>query len=227
MIHTLVMQQSSGMRPEVPAGGEVHLWSADLDELPGDVNILSPSERARADRLILGEHRRRFVAARAWSRSILGSCLGLAPCDVPLVTDAYGKPHIRAGINHADLRFNLSHCGPLALMAVTVGRNVGVDLETPLPEHSWPRVAERFLTPEELACVQGLSPKVRALALAEIWTRKESLSKALGTGLTAQVLSWTVGPANRAPLRCGEQLWVVSLHSYDPWAAAVAIQQSS
>jgi 4'-phosphopantetheinyl transferase len=225
MIDTIVVR-SSGLRPQVPPEGEVHLWSADLDQLAADAGILSASERSRADRLVFTEHRRRFIAARVWCRSILGSCLGLAPQDVPMVADSCGKPHIRAGTGCADLRFSVSHCENLALMGVATDCNIGVDLEAPLPGASWPRVAERFLTPEERTCIRNLSSPQRSLALAEIWTRKESLSKAQGTGLTEQVLSWTVGPACWLSRCCSGQLWVVSLHNYYPWAAAVAVERS-
>lgn len=225
MIYTIAVR-SSGVRPQVPPEGEVHLWSGDLDQLPPDVGVLSASERSRADRLVFTEHRRRFIAARAWCRSILGSCLGLAPRDVPVVADSYGKPRIRAGTGHADLRFNVSHCGNLALLGVATGCDIGVDLEVPLPAAAWPRVAERFLTPEERTCIRHLPSPQRSMALAEIWTRKESLSKARGTGLTAQVLSWSVGPACWLSRNCGGQLWVLSLYNYHPWAAAVAVERS-
>lgn len=225
MIDTVVMR-SSGVRPQVPPEMEIHLWSADLDELPADASVLSISERSRADRMVFAEHRRRFIAARVWCRSILGSCLGLEPRDVPLVADSYGKPHLRVGTGLADLRFNVSHCGRLALMGIAAGRNIGVDLEAPLPATSWPRVAERFLTCEERTYVRDLAGPQQSLALAEIWTRKESLSEALGTGLTTQILSWTVGPACWLSRRCGERLEVMSLPNYHPWAAAVAIEQN-
>ena len=141
MTSTLKWRQGLPAPGELPGADEIHLWRTDLDEASADSEVLfralSFSEQERARRFILESHRRRFLAARAFLRSVLGACLDLPPSAVPLATNAHGKPCIAAEANHAGLQFNLSHSGRLALLAVAAGKEVGVDLQDTLPDAAW------------------------------------------------------------------------------------------
>ena len=122
----------------MPGADEIHLWQTDLDEAPADDGILfgtlSLLEQERVRRFVFEERRRRYVAARAWLRSVLGAYLNLPPCAVPLTANAHGKPGIAAEAYYVGLQFNLSHCSRRALLAVTTGREVGIDLQHALPD---------------------------------------------------------------------------------------------
>jgi 4'-phosphopantetheinyl transferase len=142
-----------------------------------------------------------------------------------LATNAHGKPCISVEINRAGLKFNLSHCDRLALLAVTSGREIGVDLQGTLQEAAWPAVAGRFCTPDEWEWVQALPPETRAPAFAEIWTRKEAIAKAVGEGLTSRIFSIAVDPADWGMVDCGGGLFVWSIPAQDQLAAAIAVQQ--
>lgn len=213
---------------KLPGADEIHLWQTDFDEAPANGGILlrtlSPSEQERARRFVFEAHRWRYLVARSWLRSVLGACLNLPPRAVPLTVNTQGKPCIAAEANHAGLQFNLSHGGRLALLAVTTGREIGVDLQGALPATTWPAIAGRFCTPDEWEHVQALPPAMRATAFAEIWTRKEAAGKALGEGLTSRIFSIAVGPANWGTVGCGEGLLVWSLPTQDQFAAAIAVR---
>jgi 4'-phosphopantetheinyl transferase len=136
---------------------ELHVWQARLDSgewLPaGD---LPTAERDRAAALRRPEARERWVAARWALRSVLGHYLEREPAEIELRFGDRGKPMLaEAG---ASLRFNLSHSGEQALIAVTSGREVGVDVQ---------RIASK---PAEYYAA---------------WTRREAIAKCLGTGLWA------------------------------------------
>jgi len=229
MTQLTIMPHSPGGHPGLPGSREVHLWCTNLDDSPGDIGVLSqmlsPQEQARARRFVFEKQRRRFIVAKAWSRSVLGPYLSREPCDVPLTVDARGKPHIIAEANHVDLRFSLTHCGRFAMLGVTVNQNIGVDVQDPIPDELWPAVTERLLTPDELAYIHDLAPTERAFALAEIWTRKEAVAKALGTGLTSQVFSYAVGPSAWGTVHCGRGLRVWSLPGHYRLARAVAVRE--
>lgn len=229
MTPTLKWRQRLPETPELPGADEIHLWQTDLDEAPADGGILSDTlsllEQERARRFVFERHRRRYLATRAWLRSVLGAYLNLPPCAVPLTANARGKPGIAAEANRAGLQFNLSHCGRRALLAVTTGREVGVDLQNALPDAAWPAIAERICTPGEREHVQTLSPETRASAFTEIWTRKEAAGKAAGEGLTSRIFSIAVGPAGWGTVDCGGGLLVWSLPSRDRFAAAIAVRE--
>jgi 4'-phosphopantetheinyl transferase len=221
--------QRSQEPAEWPGVNEIHLWQTDLDELSANGGILfhtlSSSEQERARRFVFEEHRRRYLATRAWLRSVLGAYLNLPPPAVPLAANAHGKPCLAAEVNHAGLQFNLSHCDCLALLAVTTGREIGVDLQGTSLETAWSAVAGRFCTPHEWEHVHALSPAMRAPAFAEIWTRKEAAGKAVGEGLTSRIFSIAFGPASWGMVDCGGGLFVWSLPAQDRFAAAIAVRQ--
>jgi len=215
---------------ELSGADEIHLWQADLDEPTTNGGIsfraLSSTEVDRARRFVFEEHRRRYLAARAGLRAVLGAYLNLSPPAVPLAANAHGKPCIAAEANHAGLQFNLSHCDHLALLAVTAEREIGVDLEGTLRDAAWPAVAGRFCTPNEREHVQALPPAMRAPAFAEIWTRKEAAGKAVGEGSMSRIFSIAVGPAGWGMVDCGGGLLVWSLPAQDRFAAALAVRQT-
>lgn len=143
---------------------------------------LDPDERERARRFRFEVHRRRFVGARAALRVLLGERLGLAPGEVPLAAGEDGKPRLASG-PQADLRFNLSHCGPRALYALTRHRDIGVDVETVRVLPDMEEVALEVFSPDELREWRSVRPEERAQAFFNGWTRKEAFVKALGQGL--------------------------------------------
>jgi 4'-phosphopantetheinyl transferase len=225
---TIQWPELAGEPVRLPEAEEIHLWRTDLDEASGQDGLLfralSPLEQERARRFIFEQPRRRYIAGRAWLRSVLGAYLKLAPTAVPLTTGAHGKPGLAPAADGTDLRFNLSHSGHFALLAVTAGREIGVDVQAVLADETWPAIAGRCFTPEEWALVQSLPSDGRATAGAEIWTRKEAAGKALGLGLSSPVWSRSVGPAAWGKVHCGNGLCVWSLPTLDRLAAAVAVQ---
>ena len=211
---------------ELPRADEIHLWRMDLDELAGDQ---PPRRWRKPNRNGPGGLSARNIASvpagRGWLRSVLGACLNLPPLDVPLMAGSHGKPRIAAEANPDRLQFNLSHCGRFALLAVTVGREIGVDLEDPRRNTDWAAVAGRFCTAREREHVATLAPEMRSAAYAEIWARKEAAAKALGEGLASPVFSISVGPAAWGPVDCGDGVAVWSLPARDRFAAALAVRE--
>ena len=150
----------------------LRIWRVRLDrgEWPG-VGALPTAERERAERIVRPEARGRWAASRWALRTVLGHCLGEASAAIDLRYGERGKP--RLADPEAPLRFNLSHSGELALIAVTEGREVGVDVQ---------RIGSR---PKDF--------------YAE-WTRREAVAKCHGVGLGAPLPD---APVAVAALRAG------------------------
>lgn len=91
-------------------------------------DLLDDGERRRAARLIWDDDRNRFVVAHAWLRVVLGQCIGLRPSQICFSVSDTGKPTL-SQIHDCDLRFNMAHSGEYALVALSLGREVGVDIE--------------------------------------------------------------------------------------------------
>ena len=136
-----------GDRPRVPAGDEVHLWSASLDR-SCDESLLTDCELARSIRYKVEHVRRQFICARAHLRIILGCYLGLEPRVVQLAVEQSGKP-ILDSASGSDLQFNVSHSESLAVFAVTRQRRIGVDVERPRFIPNLEGLVDRFFSPRE------------------------------------------------------------------------------
>lgn len=140
---------------------------------------LDKTERARADRLRFPEHRRRYVAAHVAVRVILARQLGEKPETVQLHALPSGKPEVVG----QPLRFNLSHSGDRAMLAVTACRSIGVDIERVRSHPIDAGVARRF-APHEAHLLTTLPLGQRGARFTTLWARKEALAKALGAGIT-------------------------------------------
>jgi len=95
--------------------------------------------------------------------------------------DAHGKPQL-AGVSRG-VRFSLSHSGECALLAISVGREVGVDVEEHRPV-DFLSLARSAFSPHERAALEELPMNEHADAFYRCWTRKESFIKARGDGLS-------------------------------------------
>jgi 4'-phosphopantetheinyl transferase len=184
------------------SGTAVHIWRAALNLAEAQVAALGlalcPDEHARAERLRFEDKRRAFVAARGILRAILGRYLNLSPQHVQFSYNAQGKPEL-AGSEAAGLQFNLAHSGDLALVALTQGRPVGVDLERQHPVEALDRLVAGYFAPGERAVWGQLPPEQRLSAFFTGWTRKEAYLKARGEGLTMPLDAFEVTLAPGAP----------------------------
>lgn len=173
---------------------DVHVWAVSLDvpagEAAGLAAVLSPDERARASRHRFARDRGRWVAGRGQLRRILGRYLRRDPaalvfdyacaCGDPCCAHSHRKP-VLAGDPWP--HFNVSHSGGLALIAVTRGRAVGIDLEGRLPSDQIVPLAPTFCAPAELDAIRAMPAVSQARVLIDLWTCKEAYLKARGLGL--------------------------------------------
>ncbi len=112
----------------------------------------------------------------------LDACLrtvGLRECEEPIVRDEHGKPRLS---RHLARHFSLSHSGEWAVCALGESP-LGIDIER-AREVRAAALAARYFTPQEAALVERLSGEERQRAFFRLWTAKESVLKAQGTGLS-------------------------------------------
>lgn len=178
---------------------EVHLWRLWLDA-PADGlrHLLSVDERQRADRFAFERDRERWTAARAGLRRILAAYLGVEPRLLQFEAGPFGKPHL---VPDCGLRFNLSHSGNVALVAVARGRDLGVDVERIGPEAELEQIAPMVLSAGELAEWTGLPREDRVQGFFNAWSRKEAFIKAVGEGVSFGLQRFDVTLAPGAPAR--------------------------
>jgi len=165
--------------------------------------LLTPDEHERMERFVFERDRQRFLLTRALVRTMLSSYAPVAPADWRFVNNAYGRPELAerpAGV--PDLRFNLSHTDGLIACAVTVGREVGVDVEQVQRVVTYD-VAGRFFAPREVADLRALPEPDQARAFFDYWTLKEAYIKARGYGLALPLseFAFVLRPADAPTIR--------------------------
>jgi 4'-phosphopantetheinyl transferase len=152
---------------------------------------LDAAERARAERFVFEQHRRRFTAARGLLRETLAEELGLDPGGLRFEYAARGKPSLAAG-QGAGLRFNLSHSEDRLLIAIGRELELGVDIERVRDDIEHDAIARRFFSEAERAALLAQPVASRAAAFFVIWTRKEAYIKLLGGGLSIPLATFEV-----------------------------------
>src|SRR5438046_3004225 len=215
---------------------EIHVWRVDLDN-DWPVNLdqaLAETDRTQAARFRFAVDRERFLAARASLRTILGRYLEFAPDALQFDLGAHGKPSLAKAQNSFDLNFNLTHSHELALIAITMGRAIGVDVEFMRADFAGDEIAERFFSQAEITQLKSVTPESRLAAFFNCWTRKEAYIKARGEGLSFPLDQFDVSlvPDSRAAL-LGNRLdsaetsrWILKEISPRPnYAAAIAFEK--
>ncbi len=181
---------------------EIHVWRFALDGLEEQRKslwrTLTEQEQNRAQRFYFERHRRRFVIARGMLRFVLGRYLRQAPELIQFRYGVHGKPVLEA---EGDLHFNLTHSGDAALLGLTRGQELGIDLEQVRPRDHLEELAERFFSPTEVAALAATPPVDRELAFFQCWTRKEAFLKAGGEGLARPLDSFCVSLSPGEPAR--------------------------
>ncbi len=182
--------QSSNMSPaHVQLDlNEVHVWKASL-EVPHNVvnhlnGVLSADEFDRARRFHFEKDRRHWIVAHGILRLLLGRYLDVEANELQFVTNDYGKPSLVQPLHEAQLHFNLSHSGEIALYAFAYDRQVGIDIEHMRGPLDYEEVATHYFSSYECSMLHALPASLREEAFYMCWTRKEAYIKAHGVGLS-------------------------------------------
>lgn len=204
---------------------EVDVWHVRLSS-PADVSLLSLDERARADRFRFDRDRDRFIACRSALRIILGGHLAVVPEAIIFAYGPHGKPYLP----ESKIKFNVSHSGDEALIAVAIGREVGIDVEQRDRQLSVELLAADYLTDSERVFFNNHPECDRRLAFVRCWTRKEAWSKAVGTGIAQDPERYDVGEFVALPVHSchdpkTDMPWAfIELDFAPEWIGALVVQ---
>lgn len=174
------------------------VWLVSLEG--GRACKLSSDEELRAARFRFDSDRNRWVCARTALRTILADYVNLPPADLRFTLGPHGKPALEPG---GDIEFSLSHAGNWAMVAVTRGVPVGIDIER-IRDNVDMAALLRRLGVSDLP--EGQSNLFRA------WNRREAMTKAVGGAL----LDTPTG-----------NFGICDLEAPDGYSAALALPQST
>lgn len=186
--------------------GALHVWATNVDAVwAADEGVLharcsstlSEKELARAERIERPLAKRRWMAARAFLRTLLSAYTGERPRALQLAPDINGKPML---ISAPGLRFNLSHSGPHAVCALTDSCAVGIDVQVVARTRHARAIARHAFGGHEAHRLSALPPAQRMRACARAWSAFEAERKRTGFGIAR--------PSDR---QSGPQPWLCQL----------------
>lgn len=189
------------MKSVILPPGEVHIWRVDLNGWRGSGGELDARERDRATRFRFPDVQRRWIAGRAVLRRLLERYTGIPAAEMCFARGEFGKPYL-AG---SRVYFNMSDSGDVALYAVTLDAEIGVDVER-IRAIDGANISRRFLPEPEAAAVLA-DPE----SFFRVWTRREAYLKCIGVGLRRLDLpieaGFWVADLEPAPGYAGAAVW--------------------
>jgi 4'-phosphopantetheinyl transferase len=216
----------------------VHVWAFSLDASvecrKQCYESLCGTEQNRAHRFVHERSRNDFVVAHGVLRQLLGRYSGLPPRIIALSSAPNGKPRLDSrSPNGAAISFNLTHSHGRALVAVSDGREVGIDLEKIEPEVRALAIARRYFCRAELAAIESAAVPLQPQTFYRYWVAKEAVLKAQGIGLAFPIDRFEVqfraqGSTARIrtcePSRLGSDWTIRMLPLEGDWLGALAVR---
>jgi 4'-phosphopantetheinyl transferase len=162
---------------------------------------------------------------------VLSGYLGVNPDLLKIDRSEAGKPSLTSELQGwPPITFSMSHAQGRALIAVSKGQEVGVDLERVRSDVEAIKLSERYFAPSEHAAIMQSAHGQHTSSFFRYWVAKEAVLKAQGIGLRGlsqcEIILGKdgVGAEVCAPVNSLVQktLRVRFLSCGEGWAAAVA-----
>lgn len=154
---------------------------------PAFLKLVPETTRLKIASFARNNDAQRSLLGEVLARHLLTKATGVVLPAYPFTTGAKGKPGPEG---YKGVHFNISHSGQWVVVALSPNC-VGVDVEKmrKVPEG----VAHRFFSESENIMLQNAqNESQKAEIFFTLWTLKESFLKAIGTGLTKSLSSFTV-----------------------------------
>jgi 4'-phosphopantetheinyl transferase len=146
------------------------------------MNYANDKDKSASIRLRDEQDRNTYLICHTLLRLIISKKLNAHPSEIQLINDGKIKPHI----DGLPLFFNISHTRNAFILAVCDTSEVGVDLEEVNRELDFKSIIRRFFSASESTFILE-SPEDAINRFFLIWTRKEAILKARGTGIISDL----------------------------------------
>jgi 4'-phosphopantetheinyl transferase len=167
---------------------QTHIWKLNLDDVFDTyerfASKLNKVEAEKASRFYFEKDRVSYTITHGFLRLLLSDYLSLDPSQVNYQQNPYGKPFLEDESLNAAIKFNLSHSNRGAVIAISKGQELGVDIEFHKSDFPLEEIAKRFFSTWEVGVLMSLPIGQRKRAFFDCWTRKEAFIKAKGEGLS-------------------------------------------
>jgi 4'-phosphopantetheinyl transferase len=203
-----------------------------MSQLRAAEAVLSEDESLRFSRRA-SPWRERSIIARATLRLLLGQYLRVRPNDIFFEYGRFGKPCLTPSYAQ-NVSFSVSHSGDCAVIAISEGVPIGIDLEEIKDDLDVDLLSPYLFSPREIALFQKLPDDQRPATFFQAWTCKEAFVKATGEGISLSFskfeVEFKVEKAARLltlPLYWASFPWtLISLDTFSGFIGALAARSS-
>lgn len=141
-------------------------------------HVLSLAEHKQVSEYKFEKERVSYIISHVLLRYFISNFIEISPEKIIFSRNPFGKPQIE----RKNFCFNLSH----AIRKTIIGffkKDIGVDIEYINKELDIDKLSQLALTINEITLLNQLTIEKKNVRFFELWTRKEALLKAIGTGL--------------------------------------------
>jgi 4'-phosphopantetheinyl transferase len=147
-------------------------------ELPGLGDFIDKNERLRAEKFYFEKDKNTYIACHSLLRMLILNKLDTDPSKINIIFDRNNKPWLKENL----LYFNLSHTRDAFAFAISDHVRIGIDLENINRNIDFRTIIKTFFSNGEEEYILKNQAKSRDRFFL-LWTRKEALLKAIGTGI--------------------------------------------
>lgn len=172
---------------------EVHLWKIQIKENETYLNTLkkylnkneinnSEEFRQKIDQI-------RFIFSRAMLKRILSIYTNKPVNDLIFSYNKFNKPYIK---NNLHIHFNISHSNDLIIFAFTISHQIGTDIENIKLIEEIDSISKLVFSEIEYYQWKNTPEENKIFSFYQLWTYKESIIKAIGTGFSYNTRNFTI-----------------------------------
>ena len=206
---TVYCADTPDVRWEQPSAGllqqqeGVHIWYIDKrrfskEQILNFRKFLSEEEKIKADRFHFEKDQNRYIITHGISNQLIANYVNIKLTDISFEKNAKQKPFLK---DFPHLQFNITYSLDYILIAFRFcdqkqmdysNLQIGVDVEDVNRSIDIALIIKDYFTFEEQEEI--LNNSSPANIFFKLWTRKEALVKATGTGLTNQLKTYNLFP---------------------------------
>ncbi|MFT5114600.1 MAG: 4'-phosphopantetheinyl transferase [Parasphingorhabdus sp.] len=235
--HHAIATLSVEPMPVAPSETRIQVYSVHLEQnvsILDNLHGLNQAESQRCKKFHRNEDQMRCAIAAILLRTLLARLFSIQPEEVQLTTAEFGKRILKN--NPSDIHFNISHSGDWIALAFCRGREIGIDIEQTRSIKEIRQLMQHTFHSDEYAQIISQPASNLVKWFYTCWARKESLLKAMGTGLhiapdrividTDPATSRQFVPGNTMTIPdCGFS--IEDLNCPDDYQAAIAVAGNS
>ena len=158
-------------------GNEVHVYRINISEQTNKISnlrkLLSNDETKKADRYRFAKDSNSYIISRG---------------SINISYTEFGKPFIE----NSKINFNLSHSGDWCFIAVSLIKDIGIDIEKVRKIEDVLKIADRYFAINEYEHIKNFDSTEQINEFFRIWTLKEAFIKAIGEGLSFPLKNFSV-----------------------------------